>query len=154
MIQQDKKTARYSRIYAQLKPLLEKSPSFEAQLVTINAVLYHKMPQFFWVGFYRLTGNRLLVGPYQGPLACQELEYSHGVCWKSILERTPLIVEDVHNFPDHIACDSRSKSEIVIPVQNSKKEIIGVLDVDSDKTGTFDRIDEEGLKKILELLYL
>ncbi len=152
MLPKEKKIARYERIYIQLKQLLKISPSFDAGLSTINAVLYHKMPHFFWVGFYFLNNSKLTVGPYQGPLACQELEYPKGVCWKSILERSSIIVEDVHKFPDHIACDSRSKSEIVIPLINMDNTIIGVLDIDSDKLAAFNKDDEIALRKILALL--
>lgn len=152
MLSKEKKIARYKRLYKQLEPLIAGSPTFDARLVTINAVLYHKMPHFFWVGFYFLSENKLIIGPYQGPLACQELEYPKGVCWKSVLDNACITVENVHEFPDHIACDSRSKSEIVIPIQNENKEIIGVMDVDSDQLGAFDEADEEGLKNIILLL--
>ena len=86
-------------------------------MATINAILYHKMDGFFWVGFYLLWNDRLLVGPYQGPLACLELPRDKGVCWAAINSGNSVVVHDVHEFPGHIACDSRSKSEIVIPVQ-------------------------------------
>ena len=154
MLTKEKKVTRYERIHFQLKKLLENSPTFDARLATINALLYHKMPHFFWIGFYFLKNNRLTIGPYQGPLACQELEYPKGVCWKSILSKSCIIVNNVHEFTDHIACDSRSKSEIVIPILNESKDIIGVLDVDSDKYNAFDENDENGLKRILNLLNL
>lgn len=152
MLNKEKKVARYERIYSQLKGLLAKSPTFDAQLATINAVLFHKMPHFFWIGFYFLNNNKLTIGPYQGPLACQELEYPKGVCWKSILSGSTIIVNNVHDFPDHIACDSRSKSEIVIPVINKNEDLIGVLDVDSESLSSFDENDEKGLRKILSLI--
>lgn len=152
MLTKEKKAARYERIYTQLQELLAMSPSFDAQLATINAVLFHKMPHYFWIGFYFLHRNTLTVGPYQGPLACQELEYPKGVCWKSILSSSTIIVNNVHDFPNHIACDSRSKSEIVIPIINKNEDIIGVLDVDSDNFNAFDKNDENGLKKILSLI--
>ena len=152
MILKEKKNARYERIYNQLKELLAKSPSFEAKLSTINAVLYHKMPHFFWVGFYFLNNSKLTVGPYQGPLACQELQYPKGVCWKCILNKSSIIVEDVHKFPDHIACDSRSKSEIVLPLMNKNKDIVGVLDIDSDNLKAFNEDDEIALRKIMTLV--
>lgn len=152
MMLKEKKIARYERIYNQLKQLLATSPTFEAGLSTIIAVLYHKMPHFFWVGFYFLNHNKLTVGPYQGPLACQELEYPKGVCWKSVRDKTSIIVKDVHKFPDHIACDSRSKSEIVIPLISKDNGIIGVFDIDSDKLDAFDKEDEHALIKIMTLL--
>jgi L-methionine (R)-S-oxide reductase len=85
-------------------------------------------------------------------LACQELQYPKGVCWKSILDKSSIIVHDVHAFPDHIACDARAKSEIVVPLFNAHKMIVGVLDVDSSEAGAFDESDALGLQKILELL--
>jgi GAF domain-containing protein len=152
MLSQEKKTEKYKRLYVQLVKLIESSPTYEASLATINAVLYHKIPYFFWVGFYFLSEYKLTVGPYQGPLACQELEYPKGVCWKSVLQNTTVIVNDVREFPEHIACDSRSRSEIAIPVENKKNEIIAVLDVDSEQLNAFDETDEEGLKKIVALI--
>ncbi len=148
----DSKSKKYIRLYDQLKGLLEKSPHLIAQLATINAILYHKNQGFFWVGFYLLEKNRLFVGPYQGPVACQELAYSKGVCWASILKAKSIVVEDVEAFPDHIACDARSKSEIVIPIFNSKGQPLGVLDIDSDKKANFDESDRAGLEKIVSLL--
>jgi len=146
------KNAKYERLFNQLKPLLENSPSLTSQMATINAVLYHKMKNFFWVGFYVLNNKRLTVGPYQGALACQELEYPHGVCWHSIINENSQIIPDVSKFPGHIACDSRSKSEIVIPIFNKDKLPIGVIDIDSDKIGQFDNSDLNGLKKIISLI--
>lgn len=153
MLTKEKKVARYERLYNQLKELLLKSLTFDAQLAIINAVLYHKMPHFFWIGFYFLNNNKLTIGSYQGPLACQELEYPKGVCWKCILDKNSIIVNNVHEFDNHIACDPRSKSEIVIPVLNERKEVIGVMDVDSDKFNAFDESDEKGLHRILYLLH-
>lgn len=121
-------------------------------MATINAVLYHKMFYFFWVGFYFPYNNKLSIGPYQGPLACQELEYPKGVCWKSVMCKHNIIVKNVHEFTDHIACDSRSKSEIGIPMLTKNNDFAGVFDVDSDKYDSFDEHDEKGLQIILSLL--
>ena len=115
----DKKAARYQRIYDQLQGLLQKSEDPGARMATINALLYHKMDGFFWVGFYLIKGEKLIVGPYQGPVACLELPKGKGVCWASIDSGKPMVIADVHDFPGHIACDSRSKSEIVIPVRDT-----------------------------------
>ena len=142
----------YTRLYNQLLPLLSNSPSIDAQMATVNAILYHKLSYSFWAGFYFIRNKQLTVGPYQGPLACQELAYPHGACWQSIIQENPLIISDVRLFPDHIACDSRSKSEIVIPVKDKKKRIIGVFDMDSNQLDAFDSTDLEELGKILELL--
>lgn len=149
-----KKAGRYERLYKQIKELIEKSSNNPlSNMATINAVLYHKMEYFFWVGFYLLQENKLQVAAYQGPLACINLEKDAGVCWAGINQRKTILVPDVEAFPGHIACDSRSKSEIVIPVRNHEGEIVGVLDVDSESYNSFDEIDSEWLEKIIELVY-
>jgi L-methionine (R)-S-oxide reductase len=148
----DKKISRYKRIQLQISDLLNKSKNLTAQMATINAVLYYKMDGFFWVGFYLLENERLIVGPYQGPLACLELPRNAGVCWACINSAQPVIVPDVHQFPGHIACDSRSKSEIVIPLLNKSNSIIGVLDIDSNRINHFDQTDLEYLSLIVSML--
>lgn len=146
------KTGRYERIYEQLKGLLEKPGNTLSKLATIVAVLHHKMDYFFWTGFYFLDDGELIAGPYQGPVACQLLAKDTGVCWASVNQQQSLIVPNVHEFPGHIACDSRSNSEIVIPLKNTEGKIIGVLDVDSKDLAAFDEADREGLEKILSLV--
>jgi len=131
-----------------------KSPSTIAKLVTINAILYHKIPYIFWVGVYLHHNNRLTVGPYQGPLACQELPYPEGACWYSVINRQPLVISDVKKFQGHIACDPRSKSELVIPLLTSKDIIYGVLDIDSNILNAFDKDDLDAVLKIVNLLQL
>ncbi len=148
-----KKKNRYLRIYHQLKDLLGKSDDFDARMATIVAVLHHKMEAFFWTGFYILKDGELLVRSYQGPVACQVLKKNAGVCWAGINQQKTIIVPDVHKFPGHIACDSRSKSEIVVPLKDTKNRIIGVLDVDSTSLNAFDLIDAEYLEKMLSLLF-
>lgn len=150
----EKKNSRYDRLFEQLKKLLSDSPDYIAQLATINAILYHKIPYIFWVGFYFIRDNTLSVGPYQGPLACQKLPNPKGVCWKTVIDKKPVIVGDVNEFKDHIACDTRSKSEIALPVFNKRGELVAVLDIDSDSKHAFDDQDETGLTKILSLLHL
>jgi L-methionine (R)-S-oxide reductase len=152
MLTDYQKTNQYNRLFLQLELLLQKSPSIQSQMATINAVLYHKITYVFWVGFYILHTGRLIVGPYQGPLACQELEYPNGACWNAISQRKSLIIRDVNKFPGHISCDPRSKSELVIPISSGNKEIFGVIDLDSDKFDAFNQEDEKGISKILELL--
>jgi L-methionine (R)-S-oxide reductase len=148
------KQGRYQRIYDQLQGLLTKPGNDLSKMATIVAVLHHKMEYFFWTGFYFLDNEELIAGPYQGPVACQLLAKNNGVCWAAINQKTALIVPDVHNFPGHIACDSRSNSEIVIPVKNNQGNIIGVLDVDSKDLNAFDEADREGLEKIVSLLWI
>jgi GAF domain-containing protein len=118
-----------------------------------SALLHHKMPHFFWTGFYRLVDGDLIVGPYQGPLACMLLERHTGVCWAAIDKEESVLVADVHAFPGHIACDSRSNSEVVVLVRDVDGEIRGVLDVDSDKPDAFSQADVAGLEKVASLIY-
>jgi GAF domain-containing protein len=148
-----KKEGRYSRIYDQLVPLMEKCHVPEARMATIVAVLHHKMDYFFWTGFYLLRDGELVVNNYQGQVACQVLEKHKGVCWAGVDRKETVLVEDVEAFPGHIACDSRSKSEIVLPLYDAEKELIGVLDVDSKDEASFDEIDAKWLEKILDLIY-
>ena len=147
-----KKKGRYERIYIQLTDLFKKSPNLNARLSTVNAVLHHKMDQYFWTGFYLLENGELIVGPYQGPVACQVLEKNKGVCWTAINEKKTIVVADVSTFPGHIACDSRSNSEIAVPLIDKENNIIGVLDIDSKNYGAFDEIDRDGLERIVELI--
>ena len=148
------KAGRYQRIFDQLKGLLEKPGNTLSKLATIVAVLHHKMDYFFWTGFYFLDNGELIAGPYQGPVACQLLAKDTGVCWASINEQKSMVVTNVHEFPGHIACDSRSNSEIVIPLRNTNDKIIGVLDVDSKDLASFDETDRECLEKILSLVQI
>lgn len=147
-----KKKGRYDRIYKQLEGLLQSHDNTIAALATTVAVLHNKFDYFFWTGFYLLTDGELIVGPYQGPVACIKLEKDKGVCWAGINKKETVIVPDVHQFPGHIACDSRSNSEIVVPLKNRSGTIIGVLDVDSKDLNSFDETDKEGLERILRLI--
>src|SRR6056297_3031966 len=126
-----KKQNRYKRIYSQLTEILPKTTDKLARMSTTVALLHNKMDHYFWTGCYLLKDDKLVVGPYQGPVACQELEKDTGVCWAGINKEETVIVPDVHKFPGHIACDSRSQSEIVIPLKDDKENTIGVLDIDS-----------------------
>jgi GAF domain-containing protein len=151
MMDKLKKAGRYSRIFDQLQELLKEQPNLTARMATVAAVLHNKMDYFFWTGFYLLDGGELIVGPYQGSLACIHLKKDTGVCWAGINRGETVVVQDVHQFPGHIACDSRSNSEIVVPLRNKKGNIIGVLDVDSKEFSSFDEVDAEWLEKILML---
>jgi GAF domain-containing protein len=149
-----KKEGRYSRIYQQLETLVRKSNNTQARMATIIAVLHHKMEYFFWTGFYLIDNGEMTVNIYQGPVACQILEKDKGVCWAAFNRKETVVVEDVHQFPGHIACDSRSNSEIVVPFKNRDGEIIGVLDVDSSEKAAFSEVDAKWLEKILELVWV
>ena len=145
------KEGRYERIYYQLEGLLKDKPNLIARMATITAVLHHKMNYFFWTGFYLLDNGELIVGPYQGSLACIRLNKNTGVCWAGINSGKTVIVPDVHKFPGHIACDSRSNSEIVVPLRDNSGKIIGVLDVDSTEFNSFDETDKTWLERIIQL---
>jgi GAF domain-containing protein len=151
-MERDKKRSRYERIREQLAGLLAKSSDPVARMATVAALLFHKFDHYFFCGFYRLLDGDLVVGPYQGPLACQVLAREKGVCWAAVQRGETVIVPDVHQFPGHIACDARSLSEIVVPVRDGSGAVVAVLDVDSDKLGQFDAADAEGLQGIVELL--
>lgn len=122
-----------------------------ALMATINSVLSHKFPYFYWTGFYRVCGDRLIVGPYIGTVGCLQIEFGKGVCGTAAAKRETVIVPDVNQFPGHIACDPNSKSEIVVPVFGPDGELIAVLDVDSDQLDSFDEEDQRGLEKIIAL---
>jgi len=145
-------TARYDRIYDQLVELFEENDDPIARMATISALLHHKMPHFFWTGFYQLIAGKLYVGPYQGPLACAVLESPEGVCWACVNKRESIIVPDVHAFEGHVACDDRSQSEIVVPVREPAGNVVAVLDVDSDQPDAFTEVDRAGLEKIVALV--
>jgi len=149
----EKKKARYGRIIDQLHELLTKTDDPDARIATIIAVLHHKFDYFFWTGFYFLRKGELVVKSYQGPLACQVLDKDTGVCWAGINHQETIVVPDVHQFPGHIACDSRSNSEIVVPVRDRNGDIMGVLDVDSTVLDSFDEVDAENLEKITGMIY-
>ncbi len=153
----DQLAARYQRIAAQLEELFDgyQDTALDeiARMATACAVLHHKMPHFFWTGFYRLEGKQLVVGPYQGPLACAVLPGPEGVCWRCVRDRGAIIVPDVHEFSGHVACDERSKSEIVVPVREPAGNIVAVLDVDSDQPDAFSEIDRQGLETITALIF-
>lgn len=149
---QDQKQKRYDRIITQLQDLLQATDDPIARMATVSSLLYHKMRNYFWFGFYRLIDGELLVGPYQGSIACQKLQKDTGVCWACLNQQKSIIVPDVEKFPGHIACDARSKSEIVIPVRDPEGKVIAILDADSEKLNTYDQIDEINLRRISEMI--
>ena len=143
---------RYERIYNQLEELLQRTDNRIARMATIVSVLHHKLSHYFWTGFYIQEDKDLIVGPYQGPLACQVLEREKGVCWTGFLNKKTIIVPDVHKFPGHITCDSRSNSEIVVPLLDHRGHAWGVLDVDSKSFDAFSSVDQDWLEKIVRLI--
>lgn len=150
----ENKKKRYRRVIGQLSDLLPKTNNHLARMSTIAALLHHKMDGFFWTGFYFLHDDRLIVGPYQGAVACQELIKGKGVCWAAVEGNRTVVVPDVDKFPGHIACDSRSKSEIVVPVRNENNKIVAVLDVDSTSYSNFDEEDALELEEIANMIFL
>jgi GAF domain-containing protein len=122
-----------------------------ALMATINSVLSHAFLHFFWTGFYRMCGGRLVVGPYIGTVGCLQIELGRGVCGTAAANRETIVVPDVQQFPGHIACDPNSKSEIVVPVFDSEGTLVAVLDVDSDRLDAFDEEDRAGLERIVAL---
>ncbi len=153
-MEEKKKDGRYSRIYEQLAKLVVKSENQQARMATITALLHHKMNYFFWTGYYLIVDGEMVVNSYQGPVACQILEKGKGVCWNAFNNKKTVIVKDVNTFPNHIACDSRSNSEIVVPLKNREGKIIGVLDVDSSQKNSFSETDAFWLEKILMLIWI
>ena len=145
------KEEKYQSLLPQIKGLLDGEKDTIANMANICAALKFGM-DFFWVGFYLVKEEQLVLGPFQGPVACTRIHKGKGVCGTSWQKNEVIIVEDVDLFPGHIACSSLSKSEIVLPVYNSKNEIVGVFDVDSDSLASFDKTDELYLKKILDLI--
>lgn len=153
----DLRAGRYERIFDQLRQQLDQGPKATrdpiARMATAVALLHAKQGHFFWTGFYRRQDDRLVAGPYQGPLACAVLPGFAGVCWSAVQRGESVLVPDVHAFSGHVACDERSRSEIVVPVRNESGEIVAVLDVDSDQPDAFDEVDRIGLERIVALIY-
>ncbi|GHV55865.1 hypothetical protein FACS1894182_01150 [Bacteroidia bacterium] len=145
------KEMQYENVLPQIKALVASESDLIANMANVVAVL-KTVFGFWWVGFYLIKGKELVLGPFQGPVACTRIAYGKGVCGTSWKECRTIVVPDVQQFPGHIACSSESKSEIVIPLFNNEKEIVGVLDIDSDELNTFDAIDEKYLARIGNLL--
>ena len=147
------KEARYAVLAEQIEAALAGEPDLTAAMATVVCLLHNGLPYYFWTGFYRRVGpTRLLVGPYQGTMGCLEIDFARGVCGAAATKRETLIVDDVHAFPGHIACDAASVSEIVVPVLDARGELIAVLDVDSTLPAAFDAVDRRWLERIVALL--
>ena len=144
------KTEQYESLIPQIKGLLEGEPDLIANLANTAAALKEQFG-WFWVGFYLAKQDELVLGPFQGPVACTRIRKGRGVCGSSWAQSKTLIVPDVEKFPGHIACSSLSKSEIVVPVIRNN-EVIGVLDADSDAYDQFDETDQRYLEQIITLI--
>ena len=145
------KAEKYALLYKQIEALVEGESDTIANMANIAAMIHHTF-SFWWTGFYRVCGQELVLGPFQGPLACSRISYGRGVCGTAWKQQQTQVVPDVELFLGHIACSSLSRSEIVVPVW-SNGEIIAVLDIDSEHLSTFDTTDQEWLEKIVQLLY-
>lgn len=144
------KAEKYQEVYKQIQSVVSGETDQIANMAN-TAALLHEAFGFWWTGFYIIRGNQLVLGPFQGPVACTRIEFGKGVCGTSWERRETVIVPDVHLFPGHIACSSQSQSEIVVPMFHNN-EIYAVLDIDSKELATFDEVDKEWLEKIVRLL--
>lgn len=144
------KEEKYALLYKQIAVLIEGERDTIANMANIAAMIHFTF-NFWWTGFYRVCGKELVLGPFQGPLACSRIAYGRGVCGTAWKEQTTQVVPDVEQFPGHIACSSLSRSEIVVPVWDNEK-VIAVLDIDSEHLATFDSVDQEWLEKIVGVL--
>ena len=144
------KTERYQNLYKQLESLVSGENDQIANMANMAAMI-HETFGFWWTGFYIVKGEQLVLGPFQGPVACTRIPYGKGVCGTSWQRQETIVVPDVEEFPGHIACSSLSRSEIVVPIF-SNGSVYAVLDIDSKELATFDDIDKEWLEKIVELL--
>ena len=145
------KKEKYESLLPQIKALLEGEKDFIANISNLIASLKYGM-NFFWVGIYFVKEDQLVLGPFQGTLACTRINFGKGVCGTAWKEKQTIIVPDVEKFPGHIACSSLSLSEIVVPIFNNKKEVTAVIDVDSDKRNDFDETDKLYLEEVAGLI--
>lgn len=150
IISGDSKAEKYEVLYKQIKELVGYETDEIANMANISSMI-HEAFGFLWTGFYRVVGEELVLGPFQGPLACSRIKFGKGVCGTAWKEECSLVVPDVEQFPGHIACSSLSRSEIVVPVL-SDGVIVAVLDIDSRELSTFDEEDRFWLEKIVSLL--
>ena len=145
------KIEKYRLLERQVASLLEGETDVIAKMANVAAVL-HEAFGFWWTGFYRVAGEELLLGPFQGPVACMHIPYGKGVCGTAWKRNETVVVPDVEEFPGHIACSSASRSEIVVPVHGADGAVTAVLDIDSDRLATFDEEDRQWLERIVTLL--
>lgn len=150
IIQGETKQERYEALLPQIKAVVEDEPDLIANMANVAAML-HETFGFWWTGFYRVEGEELVLGPFQGPMACTRIRKGRGVCGTAWLKEETQVVPDVDKFPGHIACSSASRSEIVVPLFHEGK-VIAVLDIDSERLNTFDETDRQNLEQIVKML--
>lgn len=150
------KADQYKEVLEQIEAVIDREPSITARYATASCLLSQAFDYFFWTGFYVVDPdkeNELVVGPYQGTLGCLRIAFDRGVCGACATQKETIIVDDVHAFPGHIACDSQTNSEIVVPVFDESGALKAVLDVDSTALGSFDEDDKKGLEAIAALMH-
>ncbi len=147
------KIEKYQLLTEQIRSLIDGETDSVAVMANVCAAIHETMG-FFWTGFYRVAGNELVLGPFQGPVACMHIPFGRGVCGSAWQQKRTLVVPDVEQFPGHIACSSLSRSEIVVPVCSPSGEVIAVLDIDSKELATFDDTDRQYLEAICKLTEL
>ena len=150
------KADRYAEVEAEILAVLDGEPNLTARMATVASMLADAFDDFFWTGFYVVAPDKadeLVVGPYQGTLGCLRIAFGRGVCGTAAATRQTQLVEDVHAFPGHIACDSRSASEIVVPVLDVSGELIAVFDVDATTPAAFDAVDQAGLERLMAKVF-
>ena len=147
----ENKTEKYRLLTEQIRALIAGEKDRVAVMANVCAAIHEAMG-FFWTGFYRVIDGELVLGPFQGPVACMHIGFGRGVCGSAWEQRSTIVVPDVEQFPGHIACSSLSRSEIVVPVFSAEGEVVAVLDIDSKELGTFDDTDRQYLENICKLI--
>jgi len=150
LIKSEKKRKQYAELEVTIRELIKDETDLIANAANTAALIYHALPDINWAGFYFLRGDELILGPFQGKPACTRIPLGKGVCGTAALERKTLVIPDVQKFPGHIACDTASNSEIVIPLIKNNK-LLGVLDIDSPSLGRFVAEDQKGLDCLAEI---
>lgn len=144
------KEEKYATLLPQIDAVIDGEPDIIANMANVASMIQETF-NFWWTGFYRVIGEQLVLGPFQGPMACTRIKFGRGVCGSAWKEEKTLVVPDVDAFPGHIACSSASRSEIVVPIKVEGK-VVGVLDIDSENLSTFDETDQKWLEKVTDLL--
>jgi GAF domain-containing protein len=141
----------YQMLVSQIASLIEGEDDQIAMMSNVAAAIHQEM-KFWWTGFYRVVGDELLLGPFQGPVACMHIPFGRGVCGTAWQRQQTVVVPDVDQFPGHIACSSQSRSEIVVPVFSPDGKVTAVLDIDSENLATFDDVDRQYLEQICQMI--